>query len=162
MSAIVVFDSLYGNTERLAEAIGDALESVGPVSVLSISDVPPDAVADLWVFGGPTQNHGMSRPLATFVDHVHRGTLRGVPVATFDTRYEQARLLTGSAAKSAASHLRRTGCRLIAPPESFFVERGPTPPEGGNPNPSSVHLAEGELKRARAWGVRLAAATANH
>ena len=162
MQTVVIYDSKFGNTEKIAEAIGRGAGTLGPVSVAAAGEAS-DTLAgrpDLLLIGGPTQKHGMSPPLATFVDHVHRGTLRGVPVATFDTRYEQSRLLTGSAAKSAASHLRRTGCRLIAPPESFFVERGSKPPEGGRPDPSAVRLVDGELKRARQWGARLASAAA--
>ena len=156
MNAIVVFDSLHGNTERIAHAIGQALEPLGEVKVLRTTDVPPSATADAWVVGGPTQNHGMSKPLASLVDGMPGGSLQGVPVATFDTRYHYPRLMSGSAAHSAAGKLRRTGCRLVTEPESFFVQEGPRPAGGGKPAPESEHLEDGELERARAWGAQLA------
>ena len=156
MNAIVVFDSVHGNTERIAHAIGDALAPVGEVRVVRTTDVTPDTTADAWVIGGPTHNHGLSRSLKSLVDGLPGGSLRDVPVATFDTRYHYPRLMSGSAAHSAAGHLRRTGCRLVADPESFFVQEGPRPPEGGKPLPESEHLEDGELERARAWGAELA------
>jgi flavodoxin len=156
LNTIVVFDSLHGNTERIAHAIGEAIEPLGQVRVLWTTEVPPDTAADAWVVGGPTQRHGMSPALASLVDGMPGGSLRGVPVATFDTRYHYPRLMSGSAAHSAAGHLRRTGCRLVTEPESFFVKEGDRPAGGGKPPAEAEHLEEGELERARAWGRRLA------
>jgi flavodoxin len=156
LDAIVVFDSLHGNTERIAQAIGESLEQLGAVRVLRTTEVPPGTLADAWVIGGPTQYHGMSPPLRSLVDGIPGGSLLGVPVATFDTRYRYPRLMSGSAAHSAAGHLRRTGCRLVTKPESFFVKEGPRPAGGGKPAPETEHLEDGELDRARAWGVQLA------
>jgi flavodoxin len=156
VNAIVVFDSLHGNTERVAHAIGEALGPLGEVRVLRTTDVPPGISADAWVVGGPTQRHGMSPPLASLVDGMPGGSLEGVPVATFDTRYHYPRLMSGSAAHAAAGHLRRAGGRLVTEPESFFVQEGPRPAGGGKPLPETEHLEEGELERARAWGAQLA------
>ena len=157
MNAIVVFDSLHGNTERIAQAVGEALQPLGAVRVMRTTDVPPGTTADAWVLGGPTQRHRMSPPLAAFVEGMPRGSLEGVPVATFDTRYHYPRLMSGSAARAAASRLRRTGCRLVAEPESFFVQEGPRPAGGGKPAPETEHLEVGEIERARSWGAELAA-----
>jgi flavodoxin len=156
MNAVVVFDSLHGNTERIAQAIGEALEPLGNVRVLRTTDVPRGTTADAWVVGGPTQNHGMSPPLASLVHGMPGGCLRGVPVATFDTRYHYPRLMSGSAAHAAAGHLRRTGCRLVTEPESFYVREGAPSAAGPKAPDDSEHLEEGELERARAWGARLA------
>ena len=157
METIVVFDSLHGNTERVAHAIGEALAPLGKVQILRTTDVPPDAIADAWVMGGPTHNHGLSKPLSALIKAMEgAGGLKGVPVATFDTRYRYPRLMSGSAAHSAAGKLRRTGCHLVTEPVSFFVKEGPQPPDGGKPLPETEHLADGELERARAWGAQLA------
>ena len=156
MNAIVVFDSLHGNTERIAHAIGEALGPLGEVRVLRTTEVPPGTTADAWVIGGPTQRHGMSPPLASLVVGLRGESLRDVPVAVFDTRYHYPRLMSGSAAYSAAGHLRGTGCRLVTEPESFFVQEGPRPAGGGKPAPETEHLEDGELERARAWGAQLA------
>jgi flavodoxin len=156
MNAIVVFDSLHGNTERVAHAIAESLEPLGEVRVLRTTEVPPGTTADAWVVGGPTQFHGMSKPLKSFVDDMPGGGLRGVPVAIFDTRYRYPRLMSGSAAYSAAGKLRTKGCRVVMDPESFFVQEGPIPAGARKPLPESEHLQEGELERARAWGAQLA------
>jgi flavodoxin len=156
LNTIVVFDSLHGNTERVAHAIGEALAAQGEVRILRTTEVPPGASADAWVVGGPTHNHGISKPLASLVKGMPGGSLRGVPVATFDTRYRYPRLMTGSAAHSVAGKLRAMGCRLVTVPESFFVQEGPRPPEGGKPLAESEHLEDGELERARSWGAQLA------
>src|SRR4249919_2851094 len=107
METIVVFDSLHGNTERVAQAIGEALAPLGEVRVLPTTDVPPDAAPDAWVVGGPTHSHGLSKPLSALLKTMESGGgLKGVPVATFDTRYRYPRLMSGSAAHSAAGKLR--------------------------------------------------------
>ena len=156
METIVVFDSLHGNTERVAHAIGDALAPLGDVRVLRTTDVPPDARADAWVVGGPTHNHGLSKPLSALLKTMAASDgLKGIPVATFDTRYHYPWLMSGSAAHSAAGKLRRTR----VPPRHRAREllrpgRPAACREGGKPLPETEHLAEGELDRARAWGSR--------
>jgi hypothetical protein len=60
-------------------------------------------------------------------------------------------LLSGSAAKNAAGRLRKAGCRLVAPPESFFIERD-LPPKGEKRRHELEGLEPGELERASEWG----------
>jgi flavodoxin len=156
VNAIVVFDSLHGNTERIARTIGEALEAHGDVRVLRTTELGPGTTADAWIVGGPTHRHGMSQPLAAFIAAMPGGSLRGVPVATFDTRYHYPRLMTGSAAHAAAGNIRRTGCRIVSSPESFFVKQGPAPAGGGKPRDEDELLEDGELERARTWGAQLA------
>ncbi len=81
--------------------------------------------------------------------------MRGVTAATFDTRYRMARFLSGSAAADAAHQLERAGCSMVAPPESFFVERD-RPPQGEKRQHGREQLEPGEIARARAWGAELA------
>jgi flavodoxin len=156
MNTIVVFDSLHGNTERIAHAIGESLAAYGEVRVLRTTELPRAVAADFWIVGGPTHRHGMSQPLASFIAALPGGSLRGVPVATFDTRYRYPRLMSGSAAHSAAGNLRRTGCRIATSPESFFVKQGARPATGEKPPYDGELLEDGELERARAWGEQLA------
>ena len=65
-------------------------------------------------------------------------------------------LLSGSAAGQAAGHLRRTGCRLVVSPESFFMERD-VPPKGEKRRHELERLEDGEVDRAVEWGRRIAA-----
>ena len=73
--------------------------------------------------------------------------------ASFDTRFRMASWITGSAATSVAGRLREAGGKMVAPPESFFVER-----EGKGAPAQAVHLLAGELERAEAWGRAVATA----
>ena len=141
MKAVIVYDTLYGNTEQIARAIGAALSERMEVRLLLAGDT--DAVdlqpLDLLLVGGPTQRHGISPPLHTLFDHLAERSVAGAPAAAFDTRYRQAGWLTGSAAKDIARYLQARGCALLLPPESFFVAGK----EG--------KLAEGEVARAGEW-----------
>jgi flavodoxin len=130
MRVLNVFDSAYGNTERIARAIGAALEPEGTVAVTRAADVRTTdlAVLDLLIVGGPTQRYRASPALAAWLERLGRRTLSGVPAAAFDTRYRMSAFLTGSAARVIALRLGRAGCRLVAAPESFFIERDRRPP----------------------------------
>lgn len=167
MKSIVMYESIYGNTRRIAEAIAEGL---GGAQVVPVADVDDQVLADvdLLVAGGPTHMHGMttslSRKLA--VDGAKedghadvepdagegpglRGRLaqldgNGRTAAAFDTRIDRSPALVGSAARGIARRLRHRGYALAAEPESFFVEDAEGP------------LAEGEIDRARAWGQTLA------
>lgn len=167
MSTVVVYESMFGNTRAIAEAIAHGLEGAGPVEVHEVSDVGmlPDDL-DLLVVGAPTHAFSMSKPgtRADAASKPHDGPIvsRGiglrewietlpaadhdVSVATFDTRVRHPRL-PGSAAKAAAKALKAHGYRVIADPETFDVH-GMTGP-----------LYPGETERASTWGATLRAAS---
>ena len=163
MKAVVVYESVFGYTRAIAEAVAEGL---GGVPVLSVREAVERAGdLDLLVVGGPTHAHGLatdrSRHLA--VDSAHEGAhvepdateepglrswlgdLRatGRPAAAFDTRADGVPLLTGSAARGIARRLRHHGFDVLAT-DSFLVT--------GTEGP----LKPGELERARAWGEKLA------
>jgi hypothetical protein len=165
MRALVVYESMFGNTEQVARAIGTGLSEHLDVTVVEVTEahaVVTDLV-DLIVVGGPTHAFSMTRA-GTREDAQKQGAPQGskeiglrewlaqLPagphselVATFDTRVEKVRRLPGSAAKGAAKAVRRIGYARAAHPESFYVE--------GTDGP----LVAGELDRAQAWGKRLGA-----
>lgn len=170
MRAVVAFESIYGNTRAVAEAIADGLRPVGDVTVVSHHEVDPALVsdADLVVVGAPTHMHGlptsMSRKMAAHAAEEEGAPLdvgatagpgirswlsqqsgNGRRAAAFDTRADGRSALTGSAARGIAKRMRRSGFELIADPESFLVEDAEGP------------LMDGELDRARGWGNSLAA-----
>ena len=160
MQAVVIYDSQFGNTKQIAQAIARGLGEHGSVEVLAASEVVgrPPVHPDLLVIGGPTQRHGLSPTLRAFFDALPRQSMGGARAATFDTRYRMAPLLSGSAANQAAGRLRRAGCRLVAAPESFFVERD-RPPEGEKRRHGLERLAPDEVERAAEWGRGLATAS---
>ena len=166
MRTLIVYESLWGNTELVARAVADGIaqstrDGVDLVDVTAAPRIGDDV--DLVVAGGPTHAFSMTRP-TTRADAVTQGAThtpgavglrewlgalprdgRAVPVATFDTRVGKVRHLPGSAARSAAREARRHGLRPASPPHSFYVEDTAGP------------LLDGELDRARAWGRELAA-----
>ena len=170
MRAVVVYESMYGNTRAIAEAIATGLGERVDVTVLHADDANAEAIkgTDLVVVGGPTHMHGLSTSLsrraaaqATEEDghgHLepHAGDSAGLRswlahfsgtgllAAAFDTRLDRSAALTGAAARGIARRLRRQGCTLVAKPESFFVIDGEGP------------LEDGEVARACAWGAALA------
>jgi flavodoxin len=150
MESLVVYDSKFGNTKKLAEAIADGLRCVGSVRLLGLDKLPPKDVGtvDLLVIGGPTQVYGMTARIRQFVDLLETRSATGMVAATFDTRFRMPAALSGSAARLIARKLRQAGIRVFTRPQSFFVSRGV--PE----------LEQGEAERAAEWAKDLAVSLA--
>jgi len=170
MRAVVVYESMFGSTRKVGEAIAEGLSDCAEVSVVSVARADAHTLdgADLVVVGGPTHIHGMSRPstrkaargasdkagsaleLEEGADSgpgVREwlgglGRLRVAGAAAFDTRFQGLPAFTGRASKSIGRLLARHGARIAAPPESFVVDK-------------TGALLDGELKRARSWGEHL-------
>ena len=152
MKAIVVYDSEFGNTEIVARAIGEVLESEGAVEVRRVSDVQPEEFErlDVLVVGSPTQQFNPTKATSSFLKGIPKNGLSGTRVAAFDTRLtveeiEKTAILAffvrifGYAAKPIGDALKKKGGELAIPPEGFLVQgmKGP--------------LVDGELERAEAW-----------
>lgn len=170
MKAVVIYESIYGNTRAIAEALAEGLGGAGVYPVHEAAGHAEEA--DLLVVGGPTHMHGLatarSRQMAASAAHEDGGLavessataepgLRqwlhelqerpGARAAAFDTRLDKSPWLTGVASRGIAKRLRRHGYEVIAS-ESFLVEDSEGP------------LERGEIERARSWGAELAAAMA--
>lgn len=124
MQSTVVYESRYGNTERIARAIAAGLEAAGPVRLVEAAEETAFDVGgvDLLVVGGPTEGHGPSVTLRARLSQLPPDTLKAVAAATFDTRLTWPAFLAGSAAEVLAQTLRQRGARLVAEPESFLVK----------------------------------------
>lgn len=170
MRALVLYESMYGNTHVIADAIARGLESVAGTTVVSVSEATPAMLrgVDLVVVGGPTHGHGMSRPAsreaAVASSHKPDSGLVVEPSATgagvrewleslghvdaraaaFDTRVNWPVILSGRAATGIAKQLRRHGFALVADPESFLVTK-------------NNQLLPDERARAERWGRQLGA-----
>lgn len=159
--ALVVYESVLGNTQAVAQAIAEGLGESRPVTVSEVAQAPDTIPPDvgLLVVGGPTHAFGMSRPetraeaekeAPAKVVSTGRGirewleTLApgSVPTVTFDTRVDKPRV-PGSAAKKARKQLSHKGFPSFEEPHSFYVH--------GKAGP----LADDEAARARAWGEEL-------
>ena len=165
MSALVVFESIYGNTRLVAGAVARGLSEWIEVEVLDVGSAPSKLMPEvaLLVVGAPTHAFGLSRP-NTRRDAVTRApspvsepktgvrewfdTLehagKGVRAAAFDTRIGRG-WFPGSAARAASRRLGALGFKAAIGPESFYVVGGTGP------------LADGEEERARQWGFELGA-----
>ena len=166
MNALVVYESVYGNTREVAEAIADGLGGADVVPVHRAPARPADL--ELLVVGGPTHMHGMTtaRSRQAAVEAIHedggghlepgaaqepglRAWIRELPessgarAAAFDTRADKSPWLTGAASHGIAKRLGRRGYDVLQT-KSFVVEDSEGP------------LSDGELDRARAWGAQLA------
>lgn len=145
MNVLIVYESMYGNTARVAKAIGAGLGdqlTVELKTIDAIATIPGNA--DVLIVGGPTYAHGVEAAMKAFLDGIPDGALEGVPTAAFDTRLDWPKLLSGAASKGIAQRLARKGARMIAEPESFRVEDKDGP------------LLDGEERRATEWGRQIA------
>lgn len=147
MKALVIYDSQYGNTEKIARCVAQALEAKATVSIARAAEYGEAnwQGLDLLVVGCPTQGWQATKEMKAFLERIPMGALAHTAVAAFDTRFDKSVWLTGSAAKRMAGKLRKKGARLVAPPESFFV------------NGSEGPLAAGEEAHAAAWSRGLLA-----
>ncbi len=141
MNTLIVYESVFGNTQALAEAIAQVIRQKGTVRLSRVDQFSAAEAKgnDLILVGCPTHRHSVPRAVRTLLESVPRKALRGIAVAAFDTRYQMARWKSGSAAPRVAHKLRRLGGRQVAAPESFFVDAREGP------------LAKGELERAQGW-----------
>ena len=171
MKALVVYESMFGNTRTVAEAIGHGLSRSLEVTVIRASEADSSVLngKSFVVVGGPTHAWGMPRPSTRrgAPDYATKGgrflglelgaaTAPGVrewlgalgrsemKAAAFDTRIKGPVALTGRASRSIAKALAQHGMTVIVPPESFLVEK-------------KGQLLPGEIERAEAWGASMAA-----
>jgi flavodoxin len=144
MNALLVYESQFGNTAKVARAIADTLKKHTPVQLVSVNDAQPKLEnINFVILGCPTKKQGLSPQMNAFIDKMP--DLNGIWAITFDTRHKGPKLLSGSAAPMIAKQLRQKGATLLAEPESFFcVER-------------DGFLYEGELNRAVQWTNQLVA-----
>jgi flavodoxin I len=145
MNTLVVYDSVYGNTEKIARAIGENLS--GEVRVIRVGDVDVSALKslDLLFVGSPTHGGRPSPATRELLDEIQPPALEGIKVAAFDTRLTTRWAgILGFAAGRIAKSLKKKGGTLVGSPENFHVE--------GTEGP----LREGELERAAAWARQIA------
>lgn len=153
MKTRVIYDSVFGNTEKIARAIAAALNT----DAIPAGQATADQLRglDLLVVGSPTRRFRPTENISALLNSLPGNHLAGARVAAFDTRIAleaiDSKVLRfivdrgGYAARAIAAMLEKKGGRLAAPGEGFFVtdEKGP--------------LKAGELERAADWARKLAA-----
>lgn len=171
MKTMIVYESLFGNTREIAEAVARGVTDADPAARVDCvrtgeADARRAAGADLLILGGPTHAHGMTfattrkqglkneQEKATTVVPGAAGpgcreflntlppAAPGARAAAFDTRADFR--FAGGAAEGIARRLRKHGFGMLAAPEGFLVEDVAGP------------LRAGEPERARTWGAGVA------
>ena len=155
MKAMVVYDSVFGNTEKVAKAIGEALGTPEEVTTVQVKEARPDQLSglDVLVVGSPTRAFKCTPAISGFLKQIPAAGLSDVSVGAFDTRIPVTEKtpgflkvmikLFGYAAEPMAEKLKKKGGNLKIAPGGFIVE--------GTEGP----LGEGELERAAAWAKKL-------
>ena len=155
MNVFVLYDSQYGNTKKIAEAIAAAFPKPHSVKVFPVEEVDHSdccKTIDLLFVGSPTQGGRPTNGLSEFLNDIPPEELKGLKFAAFDTRmaiqdvnwflrFVMGRV--GFAAPKIAKILVAKGGKLAAPPEGFIVT--------GKEGP----LKDNELTRAKAWASSL-------
>jgi flavodoxin len=155
MKVLVIYDSVFGNTEKIAQAIANALRPKVGVELLQAGTLTPAQLlgSDLLIVGSPTRGFRPTEAVAALLKGIGAKALGGLKVAAFDTRLEADQVKSaatrfvietgGYAAKRIADSLKKAGGTLVVPPEGFFVEDTEGP------------LKLGELERAAKWAATL-------
>jgi flavodoxin len=151
MKALVVYDSVYGNTEKVAQAIGDVLGA----PTLRVGDVKPEHLIglDALIVGSPTRGFSPTPAVKKWLKNLASHSLVGTKVAAFDTRGDvrevNSRAMTtfveafGYAARPIATWLAKKGGVQAMPPTGFIVEEWEGP------------WRDGELERAVEWARQM-------
>lgn len=144
MKTVIVFDSVHGNTEKIARAIAGALS--GETKAIRASEWNAEQLtgADMLIVGSPTYGGRATETMQRLLAGLSSSAVKGVKVATFDTRLTSRFVrIFGFAAERIAEDLRGKGANVVSTPEGFFVR--------GREGP----LKDGEEARAAGWARQL-------
>ncbi len=154
MKTLIVYDSFYGNTQKIAETLAGAL-ACETVKVQNMAAEQLHEV-ELLVLGSPTRAFSASPDIKAWLKTLSADSLKDVKAAVFDTRLSMAdvnsRFLTfmvkifGYAAEKMGKGLQSKGARLLVPPEWFLVKDSEGP------------LKDGEIERVIEWAKHILAA----
>jgi len=147
MKILIVYDSVFGNTQKLA----DAMASVSEAKAVRVTDTISLSLEDseFILVGSPTRGFKATPAIMEWLKSLPSGVLSGKRAAAFDSRISSDKVKSGAlkfmmkkfgyAASDIEKELKKKGADIAAPPEGFFVEESEGP------------LTEGEENRAAAW-----------
>lgn len=141
MKVLVIYDSFYGNTKKVAEAVGSSFKPAA--KVISVEEIQMDMVknADFLVVGSPIFGWQPSERTSQFLNNLENNCLVGKKAASFDTRLKL--FLHGEAAIKIANTLKKAGAEIIGKPGAFFVKTKEGP------------MIDGEIEKAKEWALKL-------
>ncbi len=135
MKTLIVYDSFFGNTEKIAQAIFQAFSLHDSTKICLVNDYRPEYIngIDLLIIGSPTRGFRPTPAVTVFLKGISSRGIAGLPVAAFDTRLALNEINSsalrfivksgGYAAKRMAYQLVKAGGILRVPPEGFYVSR---------------------------------------
>jgi flavodoxin len=161
MKIIIIYDSAFGNTEKIARAIFDGFDSQEERELFRVNDISSQQLKDanLIIVGSPTQGFRPLPSIQKFLETIPEDLFKNINVAAFDTRIggkeagktgKFVARLGGYAATRIASTLTKKGGKLIVTPEGFNV------------NDSKGPLGQGEFERASSWAKEILEKTRLH
>ena len=155
MKALIIYDSFFGNTEKIAQAIGETLSSSMEVEVCKVSEVKQEQLKEinLLLVGSPTRGFMPSPAIKKFLRSIHSDGLKNIKAAAFDTRISEDDVksrflrflmkLFGYAAEPISKKLKIKGAEIVIAPGGFCVKDTEGPSK------------EGELERAATWAKQI-------
>lgn len=146
MKALVVYDSTYGNTAEIGESIGEALGTETKVIKATSASTADLEGVQLFIAGSPTYGGRPTKPMQRFIKDLPKDTLKGITIASFDTRATSGWVkIFGFAGNRIEKSLKSLGGVPVTKPEGFFVS--------GTKGP----LVANERQRAGKWAKKILA-----
>lgn len=145
MKTIVIYDSIYGNTEKVAKEIGKKIKGS---KVSRITEIKKINDYELVIVGSPTHAGRPTPEMKKFLDSIPKDGLKGIKVAAFDTRADLKKAsfflkifakILGYASPRIMKIMVQKGGIEFCKPEGFFVEDKTGP------------LSVGEIERSSRW-----------
>ncbi|MCL4366687.1 flavodoxin family protein [Patescibacteria group bacterium] len=139
MKTLVIYNSLFGNTQKVAEKIAQVLKG----QAVEVADFEPDFLKGIGVLvvGCPIHGWRPAEPMSELLDSWQSNCLQNIKIAAFDTRVKI--FFAGSAADKIEEKLVSLGGKAVVKPIGFVVE--------GKEGP----LREGELEKVATWAKQI-------
>ncbi|MBN2853617.1 MAG: flavodoxin domain-containing protein [Clostridia bacterium] len=150
MNILIIYDSVFGNTEKVAQELYDTLKENNKVEIRKVDKMNTTMVKeiDLIILGSPTRGFSPTKPMTQFVKSLETDN-DAMKVAIYDTRIDYMQIKSrlarnivhkgGYANQKMAKVIKNKGIRVVEPLEAFYVIESEGP------------LKDGELKRAKDW-----------
>lgn len=154
MRVLIVYDSVFGNTEKIAQAMATGVSSPHSVQLVRVGEFTSELLdsADICVVGSPTRAFKPTQDITTWYNTRSTDAFHNMKCAAFDTRVSPEDIKSpllrcmvktfGYASKHIHKALLRRGGGFSAPPEGFFVQDKEGPLKAGEEERASLWMKE--------------------
>ncbi len=153
MKTLVIYDSYFGNTEKVAQKIHSSLGENATIKKAEDFTQKDLEGINILIVGSPTRGFNYSERIKPLLGKIPENSLAGIKVASFDTRIDEQtvkpRILKflmstfGYAAEKIQKTLEKKGGEKIIEPMGFVVKDSEGP------------LQENELEKAEIWATKI-------